>query len=81
MKKVIPNPRNLLDKYIHADLHAINAFLKEIGADTEVIGDVDLMGKKKIPVLMYSDKIAVFILIATTRIAERLYFMDNKNAV
>lgn len=74
MKKIIPNPRNLLDKYIHADLPAIIAFLKEIGADTEVVGDVDLIGKKKIQAQTFIDKIAVFILTATTRIAERLYF-------
>lgn len=74
MKKIIPNPRNLLDKYIHADLPAIIAFLKEIGADTEVVGDVDLIGKKKIQAQAFIDKIAVFILTATTRIAERLYF-------
>jgi len=74
MKKIIRNPRNLLDKYIHADLPAIIAFLKEIGADAEVVGDIDLIGKKKIQAQTFIDKIAVFILTATTRIAERLYF-------
>jgi len=74
MKKIIANPRNLLDKYIHADLPTIIAFLKEIGADTEVIGNVDLIEKKKIQVQTFIDKIAVFILVATSRIAERLYF-------
>lgn len=74
LKKIIPNPRNLLDKYIHADLPTIIAFLKEIGADTEVIGNVDLIEKKKIQAQTFIDKIAVFILAATSRIAERLYF-------
>ena len=78
MKKIIPNPRNLLDKYIHADLPTIIAFLKEIGADTEVIGDVGLIEKKKIQAQTFIDKIAVFILVATTRIAERLCFFDDE---
>lgn len=76
MKKIIPNPRNLLDKYIHADLSTITMFLEEIGVDTEVIGDVDLIEKKQIQAQIFSDKIAVFILMATTMIAERLYFLN-----
>ena len=74
MKKIIPNPRNLLDKYIHADLPTIIAFLKEIGADTEVIDYAGPLEKKKIQAQTFIDKIAVFILAATSRIAERLYF-------
>jgi len=78
MRKLIPNPRHLLDKYIHADLHKIIEFLKEIGADVEVIGDVDFIERKKIQAQAFIDKIAVFILTATTRIAERLYFSTNE---
>jgi len=78
MKKIIPNPRHLLDKYIHADLHTIITFLKEIRADTEVIGVMDLIERKKIQAQTFIDKIAVFILAATTRIAERLYFLSNE---
>jgi hypothetical protein len=78
MKKIIPNPRSLLDKYIHADLPTIIAFLEEIGANTEVIGDVGFIEKKKIQAEAFIDKIAVFVLTATTRIAERLYFSNKK---
>ena len=73
MKTIIPNPRNLLDKYIHADLSTIISFLEVIGADTGVIGAEDIMQEKKIQAEAFIDKIAVFVLAATTRLAERLY--------
>jgi len=73
MKNIIPNPRNLLDKYIHADLPTIITFLEAIGADTKVIGAENFMQEKKIQAEAFLDKIAVFVLVATTRLAERLY--------
>ena len=73
MERIIPNPRNLLDKYIHADLPTIIAFLKEIGVDTRVIGVEDLMEQKKLEAETFTDKVAVSVLAATTRLAERLY--------
>lgn len=49
MKTVIPNPRNLLDKYIHADLPTIIEFLKVIGLDVSgVIGAKSHMQEKRI---------------------------------
>jgi len=77
MKAIIPNPRNLLDKYIHADLPTIIAFLETIGVDTRVIGVEDIMQEKKIQAEASIDKIAVFILAATSRLAERLYLLAN----
>ena len=76
MKGVIHNPRNLLDKYIHADLPTIISFLEAIGADIEVIGVDDFMQEKKIQAEAFIDKIAVFVLAATTKLAERLYLQD-----
>lgn len=73
MKIIIPNPRNLLDKYIHGDLSTIISFLEAIGVDTKVHGAEDLMQEKKIQAEAFIDKIAVFVLASTTRLAERLY--------
>lgn len=73
MKVIIPNPRNLLDKYIHADLSTIISFLEAIGMKSKVYGAEDLMQEKKIQAEAFIDKIAVFVLVATTRLAERLY--------
>lgn len=81
MKKIIRHPRKLLDKYIHADLPAILEFLKAMGADTEVVGDVSLIEKKKIQAETLINEIAVFILKATTQIAERLYFYKGVNVI
>lgn len=76
MKTVIPNPRNLLDKYIHADLPTIIEFLKAIGLDVSgVIGAKSRMQEKRILAESSHEKIEVFILTATTRLAERLYLV------
>ena len=69
----------MLDKYIHADLPTIIKFLEEIGVNTEVIGEMNIVEKRKIRAETFTDKIAVFVLSAATRIAERLYFLSNEN--
>lgn len=76
MKAVIPNPRNLLDKYIHADLPTIIDFLQAIGLDMSgVIGAKSLIQEKMILAASSQDMIAIFVLTATTRLAERLYLI------
>jgi hypothetical protein len=73
METAIRNPRQILDKYIHADFPAIVSILGELGVDVRLQTPKDPLEEKKIAAMLLTDKVAVLILMATTRLAERLY--------
>jgi hypothetical protein len=73
MKTAIRNPRQILDKYIHADFLAIVSILTELGLDVRPQAPKDPLEEKKTAVMLFTDEVAVLILMATTRLAERLY--------
>jgi hypothetical protein len=76
MKMAIRNPRQILDKYIHADFPAIISILAELGVDLRLQTPKDPLEEKKILAMLWTDKVAVLILMATTRLAERLYLTE-----
>jgi hypothetical protein len=76
MKTAIRNPRQILDKYIHADFPAIVSILAELGVDVRLQTPKDPFEEKKITAMLFTDKVAVLILMATTRLAERLYLTE-----
>lgn len=65
--------RKVLDKFIHGDIAWIVKFV-ESRRPTQVIGARDVLDEKKITAMSQINDVAVITLIATTRIAERLYF-------
>lgn len=68
---------HLLNKYVHADLDSIVSFLEGLQFDTRVISAKDMLSEKKIQAEVYTDEIAVAVLAATTRIAEKLYLLAD----
>ena len=66
---------HLLDKYIHADLNSIIRLFESLQFDIRVMGAKDALAEKKIQAEAYTDKVAVAVLAATTRIAEKLYLL------
>ncbi len=66
---------HLLDKYIHADLNSIIRLFESQQFDISVMGAKDALAKKKIQAETYTDEVAVAVLTATTRIAEKLYLL------
>lgn len=80
-KTTIPNPRQLLDKYIHADFERIAKFLQEMGVDTRVFTPKTPLEEKKIQAEISMDLIAVLVLMATTLVAERLYLTKTTQRV
>lgn len=64
---------HLLNKYVHADLNSIIDLLENLQLDIGVIGAKDTLAEKKIQAETYVDEVAVAVLAATTRIAEKLY--------
>jgi len=65
--------QHLLDKYIHADLNSIIRLFESLQFDIRVMGAKDALAEKKIQAEAYTDEVAVAVLAATTRIAEKLY--------
>ena len=66
---------HLLDKYIHADLNSIIRLFESLQFDIRVMGAKDTLAEKKIQAEAYIDEVAVAVLAATTRIAEKLYLL------
>ena len=66
---------HLLDKYIHADLDSIIRLFESSQFDMRVKGAKDALAEKKIKAEAYTDEVAVAVLAATTRIAEKLYIL------
>ncbi|HUV02624.1 MAG TPA: hypothetical protein VMW67_04165 [Desulfobacteria bacterium] len=74
------NSRRILDKFIHGDIVWIVNFVKNREEDTRVVGAQDLIEEHRIISEMSTDKIAIEVLRATYKIAEILYFKNDKTA-
>jgi hypothetical protein len=66
---------NLLNKYAHADLNSIIRLFESLQFDIRVIGAKDALAEKKIQAETYTDEVAIAVLVATTKIAEKLYLL------
>ncbi|MCZ7393392.1 MAG: hypothetical protein ABOK23_07935 [Candidatus Methanoperedens sp.] len=64
----------ILDKFIHGDIVWMVNFVRDREEDTSVIGAKDKLQEHKIISNMKTDKIAIEVLKATTKIAEILYY-------
>lgn len=66
---------HLLDKYTHADLNSIILLFESLQFDIRVVGAKDALAEKKIQAETYTDEVAIAVLVATTKIAEKLYLL------
>lgn len=69
--------RQVLDKYIHANVDSVIKLLEGLELDTRVVGASDKLAEKKIQAEAYVDQVAVIALAATTKIAEKLYLLRD----